>query len=437
MPARQPGGKLWAMADADSILPEQLCVGLYIELDLPWFAHPFPFSRFKIKSEEQLASLRQLGLAAIRYDPERSDCLPLRPPEEALPRTLPEREIAPPPVLDESPAMQAKRARIEHLTRLRTEIEQVEKTFLKAADALKRITRNLHGQPEQAFEDADALVSVLVSTALAEGDCKIHAMGGALGEESYFHSLNVAVLAMIIGNAVHLKREELHQLGLGALMHDIGHMEVPDALLIRRDALNKAEQAVYELHCRNGVKLGRKLGLTESAQTVIGQHHERADGSGYPEGLSGNQISLYARIVAITNAYDNLCNPTDPAKGVTPYEALSQLFAKQRHRFDESLLRTLIRCLGVYPPGSLVRLSNDQFGLVLSVNPQHPLKPSVMVYNPDIPQEAALILDLEHEPELKLSAALRAAALPGEVVRYLNPRQRVSYYFDRQPGKKK
>ena len=141
-----------------------------------------------------------------------------------------------------------------------------------------------------------------------------------------------------------------------------------------------------------------------------------------------------ARIVGLINAYDNLCNPQDLSKALTPYEALSQLFAKQRDKFDQNLLRTLIRVLGVYPPGTVVRLSDQRLGLVVSVNTREAMKPAVLLYDPDIPAEAALILDLAAEPALKIAEGIKPGLLPQEVFHYLNPRQRVTYAFDKKPG---
>jgi len=423
-----------AEAEAQYVTPDQLCVGLYIHLDLAWMDHPFTFSSFKIKNDEQIETLRGLGLERIRYDPERSDVLPRRVFDE--PEAQPEQPAAPRISDAAAAALAEKKARMAQLARLREEIEEVERRFTRAAESLKHIARNVFGQPEQAFAEADGLVSDLVDTALSKGDVKIHAMSQQLGEDVYFHSLNVSVLALILGRTIHLRPDEMHQLGLGALFHDIGQNELPGSITAKKEPLTRAEQAVYEQHCKLGLKVAKRLGLSERATLVLLQHHEMADGSGYPERLQGNQISLFARIVAICNTYDNLCNPPQITNALTPAEALAQMFALQRAKFDDGLLRSFIKCLGVYPPGSLVQLSNGQFGLVLSVNPNHPTKPSVMLYDPHVPKEAALIVDLEREDQLKITKSLRAALLSREALAYLSPRQRVTYYFDQQQNKR-
>ena len=167
---------------------------------------------------------------------------------------------------------------------------------------------------------------------------------------------------------------------------------------------------------------------------VIAQHHEAIDGSGYPTGLTGDRISLAARVVAVVNVYDNLCNPVNIAAAITPHEALSLMFAKQRAQHDALALGKLVHMLGVYPPGSVVRLSNDMIGMVLSVNTAKPLRPLVMVYDAAVPRHEAISIDLEDEPEINIGKSLRPAQLPRQIFEYLSPRRRTTYYFDAADG---
>lgn len=409
------------------ITPDQLCVGLYIHLDLSWMDHPFTFSSFKIKSDEQIAILRGLGLSKIRYEPGKSECAP--PPAKPKPATEPVK-----PAVDEA-ALNEKRARVEQLNAIKAEIEAVEKKFRKAADTLKNISRNLHSRPQETMQEANELVSSMVESMLSIGDVKIHAMSQKLGEDVYFHALNVAVLSMVLGKAVDLDAEQLQQIGLGALFHDIGKTELPTTVTMKSQALNRAEQSLLETHCRLGGKLGLKLGLPESALRIVLLHHECCDGSGYPTQARAEQLPQVVKIVSLINAYDNLCNPTNQANAVTPAEALSQMFALQRAKFDETLLKAFIKCMGVYPPGSLVQLNNDMVGLVLSVNASHSLKPNVLVHDPDIPKDQAVVISLETAADLKIVKSLRPNAVSAETRDYLNPRKRVTYYFDPQTQK--
>jgi HD-GYP domain-containing protein (c-di-GMP phosphodiesterase class II) len=225
-------------------------------------------------------------------------------------------------------------------------------------------------------------------------------------------------------------------LGVGGLLHDIGLKEVPDKILRKTDALTQAERNFYEMHCEYGVTLGQRLHLPPSVLSIIREHHELFDGAGFPAKLKGESIKLLSRIVSIANYYDELCNPLAIADALTPHESLSLMFAKLRGKFDPKLLQVFIRCLGVYPPGTIVQLSNGAIGMVATVNTARPMKPTVMVYDPDVPKNEAILLDMDRETEFNIAKAIRPAQVPREVYNYLSPRKRVSYYFDANSARK-
>jgi putative nucleotidyltransferase with HDIG domain len=413
------------------VSPEQLCIGLYIFIDLPWFSHSFSFNNFKIRSAEQIKDLRELGVKRFRYDPERSDaaaCSSLTP--QAL---APAPQLQPVQAqLDESPELVEKRLRIERLKERREKIGNVEKAFVKAAAIMRNINRNLQSRPKECLEEVGELVDQMARAFLEAPDLTLHVMGEkAGGEEVYYHGLNTSILSMMLAKELGVSLEDGRMLGLGALMHDIGLMDIPDRVLKKNpEELTHAEIELRKLHCEYGVRMAVRAGLPEVVQLVIFQHHEMVDGSGYPKGLKGEAIHRLARIISLVNYYDNLCNPTDLAKALTPHEALSLMFAQRRAKFDAKVLQLMIRCLGVYPPGSIVKLSNDALALVQSVNPQKPLRPWVMIYDPAVPKEEAIMLDLEQEPEINISKAIRPIQLPAAVYDYLSPRKRVTYFFD-------
>lgn len=419
------------------ITPDQLRVGLYIHLDISWLEHPFSFNSFKIKSEDQIKTLRALKLKRIRYEPERSDTppyphapapeataeAPAAAPAEAGPETL--AAVLTDPILAE------KQESIERLRRMREKVTRTEKAFIKAATVMRNINRNLMTRPQESLAEASGLVEQMVQAFLESPDVTLQVMGERSGgEEVYFHALNVSILAMMLAKGMGFDSQEGRLLGLGGLLHDIGLMQVPDRILMKTEPLTHAELNLRRMHCEYGVEMGQKLGLPPKVLQVIGQHHECMDGTGYPQGLKGDAIAPMARVVALVNHYDKLCNPTDLGKAFTPHEALSQMFAQSRNKFDAKALQVMIHNLGVYPPGTIVRLSNEALALVSSVNPTKPLRPWVVVYDPQVPKDEAIILDLEHEPDVNISKAIRPAQLPAEVYGYLSPRKRITYYFD-------
>jgi hypothetical protein len=154
--------------------------------------------------------------------------------------------------------------------------------------------------------------------------------------------------------------------------------------------------------------------------------------------LSTDRIGLGARIVAIVNRYDNLCNPGGRTLALTPHEAVAMMFAQSRLRFDPPVLNAFIRMMGVYPAGSLVQLTDDRYAMVVGINSTRPLKPRVLVHGASGQRQGprgtsgavAQLLDLELQPDLGIRRSLAASKVPPPVLAALDPRPRVSYYFE-------
>jgi putative nucleotidyltransferase with HDIG domain len=411
------------------IHPRQLRVGMYVHLDLSWMQHPFPLSSFKIKDEAQLNAIQAIGLEQVRYDPLRSDCEPL-PVSGEMPEPEPEVIQVITSLPEAEPIEEDKRK--ARVALLNYAIRECEKSFVKATNTARQAIQNITSSPQQAVVEADLLIGEMVKSILTEGGMVIQAMDGSrLGDDTYCHPLNSIVLAMMVAKAMSMSEEDAHCLGLAALFHDVGKHEVPDSILMNTGELSRAEQAFLQQHCEFGADIVLNAGISERVAQIIYQHHELADGSGYPRGLAAADIDPLARILSMVNIYDNLCNPVNVADAMTPYSALSNMFSNNRKRYDNAMLNTFIKALGVYPPGSIVLLNDGVYGIVMSVNPQKLLKPVVMLHNRRIERDMPDILDLGEETDTTISKCLHANQLPKDVADYLQCRQRLSYYFSK------
>ena len=412
--------------DNSYITMDQLKVGLYVYLDLKWFEHPFAFNNFKIKDEEQIAIIKTLGLKKVRYDAARSDQRPAPSQPEK-----PCDETAPAPVLKEHPALAAKRALVEKIRLQREASARIETAFVDTAKTIHNVEKNLLTHPEETLKQADQLVEQIADSILSAPELALHVMGDKMGgEEMYFHSLNVTMLSLMMARDIKMPAEAVKSLGMGALFHDIGLREIPNKILLKMEPLTQAERNYFELHCQYGIEIGHGLKLPAPTIAIIREHHELYDGTGYPQKLKGDAINLLARIVAIANHYDELCNPLNISNALTPHEALATMFAKLRAKFDPRLLQVFVRCLGVYPPGTIVQLSNGVIGMVATINTAKPMKPMLVIYDPQIPKEEAILVDMETEVDVNIAKAIRPAQLSREIYNYLSPRKQVSYYFD-------
>ena len=409
-----------------TISVDQLCVGLYVHLDMRWMDHTFARNSFLLKNAGQIDAIKRLGIAQIRVEPARCVSRPL-----LLPAQAPEPPPLAVPSAEENVLIDEKRSRVERIRAERAAIAQCEKEFAKAGSTLRYIERDMFSRPKEAFAAADKLVQQMLDSVLADQAIAIHLVNDKIaGEDVYFHSLNVAVLAMMVGKALALPSADIRAMGIGCLFHDIGKVEIPARIVNATQPLNRAEKNLLQMHCQYGLNAVAKLGLSKASLDIIGQHHEYVDGTGYPQHLRGEDISYLARIVCVINAYDNHCNRPNPAESLTPFDAMSTMFKQQRSLFDPAVLNVFIRCMGVYPPGTLVKLSDETLGMVISIHSGKPLRPSVLIYDPSVPKDEAIILDLSQESDLEISASLKPGQLGPQAYDYLSPRKRMSYFLD-------
>jgi hypothetical protein len=296
--------------------------------------------------------------------------------------------------------------------------------------------------PQQAGRTGLALTRAMLDKMLGSDEIGIRLIGGG-ADRAAAHALNVTVVSLLIGRTLNLGEAEMTDLGVGALLHDVGKLDVAERLRHEEQGFTAAEIAAYRDHVAKGVAHGQRMLLAPGALAVLAQHHEHADGSGFPHKFSADRMAIAARIVAIVNRYDNLCNPGSRTIALTPHEAVAMLFAQGRARYDAPVLNAFIRMMGVYPTGSLVQLTDDRFAMVVGVNTNRPLKPRVLVHG--TPRAAvsrgrcaaqppaisdAELLDLETTPDLGIRRSLAAAKLPQAALQALDPRPRVSYYFE-------
>ncbi len=406
---------------------DALRVGMFVHLDMGWMSHPFPLGSFKITSAEQMATIRTLGLKRLRWSPHQSD--PAEAPEPGEPSTITfDSTPVELPILTSEAA-----ARTEHMRRLaeqRQGLVVCERQFAEASHACQQLAALVPSQPQQAREQAEALTTALLQKMLGDQDLCIRLLSDAAGDKASAHALNVTIISLLMGRSFGLDADDMLDLGLGAMLHDIGKTLLPERMRHRDDAFSATEARLYEEHVAHGVTLGRKMGLSAGAMLVIAQHHEHADASGFPLRLNADRMTAAARIVSLVNRYDNLCNPHLPGRALTPHESLSLLFAQGKTKFDTAILGGFIKMMGVYPAGSTVQLTDDRFAMVVSVNSSRPLKPRVLVHEPGVPREEALVLDLETVPGLGIRRSMKPLQLPPSALDYLSPRQRVAYFFE-------
>lgn len=406
------------------IAVDRLRPGVFISItELGWLDHPFLLSRFRIDSLEQIKVLRGLGLTEVEWDPVRSAVQPLPEAEDHLPE--PDFSSA---VLQSM--LDAKRERTAVVRAQRESLARCERLFEQESTGVHDILRDLGARPNESYGRAKTTVGRMVGGLLNAQSVAVHLVNMKVKEPGMaHHAMNVMVLSLLLGKAAGLGEEEMRCLGLGAMFHDIGKIDIP-ARVLRNSQRTSAEEQFYQAHVGYGIKNASSISdLPVPVKNIIACHHEHWEGSGFPNRLAGAKIPRLARVVAIANRYDNLCNPFDIRQAKSPAEAVAHLFKRERDHFDPELLQLFVKSVGVYPPGCFVGLSDGSVGLVVETNSADLLHPLIMLHDPGVPRSEALLLDLS-ETAIKIESALSPAKLPIEVVEYLAPRGRIDYYIE-------
>lgn len=412
----------------------QLRPGVYVRLTLPWTEHPFMFNAFVIANEDQARMISAMNLPELFCDITRCK-VPSLPKQVFVAEPEPDKEA------EEAKArmvalaarqMAEKQARAVVMEELRGRLDKAQKHYAGAARAIGGALDCFDQHPRESIRQMAQVSSESTEALLADPDSAIVLIAEKAHEEGHAaHSLSVMTLSLLLGKQARLPADALRALGIGALLHDIGKSKI-NASILHNTHRNKHEEAIYRSHTRLGYDIALRAGtLSESMLDAILHHHENLDGSGFPDGLSGEGIHLAARVVAIANRFDNLANPHDCRLALSPSEALSRMWTREQEHFDSLLLQLFVRAMGVYPPGSIVQLDDGRIGAVVaSASTESPLSPQVMIYEPEVPRRQAIIVDLGKETSCRIERPLRLQDRPSAELDYLLPRRRISWFHN-------
>jgi HD-GYP domain-containing protein (c-di-GMP phosphodiesterase class II) len=413
---------------------DKIRLGMYIRLPLSWWKHPFARNTFLVQSPRDLKIIRGLGLQTIEYDPEKTlteapFLQESRPPEQTIPTasTIP---IAQEIDAEQKARIGRKRRQIQFLKQRRKDLARREQEYNAAFSQVSQIMKAIVSDPEPSMASAQVLLNNVVDTMLRDEESMVHLIN--LKERdaiAYFHSLNVCILSLILGKKLGLSEAELKELGLGTLFHDIGKQKIPPKILLKTTPLTKAEEKYLQLHPRYGLSLlAGNQNVSPKALQIIYQHHEKCDGKGYPQGLTEHQISYFAKITSVVNVYDNITNQQVKGRSFTPHEALSFMYTQLQREFSGEIVSSFIKSLGVYPPGTLVELSDKSLGMVITTDHLQSMRPTVILYDESAPRDEPFIINLAEEDEVNIVRCLRSSEVSPEVVSYLQPGRMVGFF---------
>lgn len=344
--------------------------GMYIaQLDRPWLETPFAVQGFYVRDDDDVGFVAK-HCAYVYVDPRR------RMQVKAAPR-------------------KALTGRQTHTNKVELKQElKVAKTELEsAAGAMQKVFTQLKTNRQLNLSTMQKAINPLIDSVLRNNEAisallRIKSRGDYL----YNHSLSNAVWAALLGRHLGLDVPTLKNLALGAAVVDVGMVQIEDSITGSASALTSDQRTHVHKHVSLGIKLLRASGSVDpDVISIVQSHHERHDGSGYPEGLKGDDIPLLARIVGLVDSYDAMITDRPWALGRSSFEAMQELADAKDRLFQSELVEQFLQAIGMFPTGSVVELNTGEVGVVVQQNPTRRLRPKIVV-----------ILDPAHKRHEKL-----------------------------------
>ncbi|HVA54499.1 MAG TPA: HD-GYP domain-containing protein [Gammaproteobacteria bacterium] len=361
--------------------------GMYvIELDRPWVGTPFMFQGFLIETDEELEQLKSLCTFVVVDDSQ--SIIAVGSAGKPVDNHVALAKANDAAKLSTQPAGRSPNAH----TSVRENIEQI----LAIAKADESID----------IKESQVIVTRLVQQSVNHNLMMQMSNLRNRQDREAGHSLNTAILAIAFGKHLGQSEERLHSLGLGAILHDIGKTRIPHELLNKPGKLNNEEFAVIKRHPNEGYEmLMASNNVPDEVLNMVRHHHERVDGSGYPNGLKGNDVPLSVGIVSLADAFETLTTDNLYQPALTPVQALQRLRTTGTECFGKDLLQDFMRFMGLYPIGSVVKLSSGDIAVVFSADPKTRMRPLIMLVRDEksIEIRPHRLVNLAVLPESKLS----------------------------------
>ncbi len=351
----------------------QLRPGMYVhDLNVGWLDHSFWRRRFMVRHEGTVDAIQREGIREVFIDTHRG------------------LDVAPEPVVASAPpdlgvsysrVAEIRRRRAEQTT-LGEERRRARHVDQEARAVVHSAMQEVRGGRPVGVRRMRPLVDKMVASVLRQPDALVPAVRSQTPDRYHLsHPVSSSALMIAFGNALELSQEEICNIALGALVHDIGKARVSDRVLNKPGRLTPGESVQVRTHVVESRSILLDLpDVAIATMAVAAQHHERYDGSGYPNRLVGEKISLYGQMAGIVDVYDALTSDSCYHKAIAPTEALRRIYEMAPTQFKPELVQAFVRAVGVYPVGTLVRLDNGTMGVVVEQHADDLLRPVVNVF---------------------------------------------------------
>lgn len=351
----------------------QLRIGMFVhDLHCNWIDHPFLRNRFLLATDDDLKKIIDAGISTVEIDTDKGNDVdpPMTAESDAGSASASAIQVTP-----EATAVIVPRSFGEELERAR-EVKQ------RATQVVRDVMRDARLGKAISLDDVQPIVQDITESILRNPGALIGLLRLRDKDDyTFLHSVSVCTLMVAFCRSMGFDSAQTQQAGLGGLLHDTGKAMVPDEILNKPGRLTDSEFDVIKKHPQDGYGFLLKTpDIGEVPLDITLHHHERIDGSGYPHRLSGEQITPMAQMAAIVDVYDAITSDRVYHKGIAPAEALRKIFDWSKQQFDPKYVQAFMRCVGIYPVGTLVLLESGRLAVVTEPHETNMLTPKVNAF---------------------------------------------------------
>jgi putative nucleotidyltransferase with HDIG domain len=370
------------------VAPHDLKKGMYVsELDRPWLDTPFLFQGFRITNSDEIKEISDL-CDFVFVETEKST-IPVQEPRPSTDRDATRQTDKKTNKKTNKKSVQIIKPAAPYRNKFEDEYPVARTIYQHTHDMAGALFNDVRMGKSLDIKETRHVVNQMVDSILRNPD----ALGllGSLSEKNdalAAHAITVCTLSLSFGRYIGLDKATLVDLGMGALLHDIGETKLPDELVNHKDDLSDEQRAMLQSHTSIGTMMLKKLpDVSERVVEIVRDHHERADGSGYPAKVDNSSLDICTKIVSIVDTYDSITSGVHGREKIGLDVALKFIYSWREGLFDAQLVEKFIQCIGIYPIGSAVELRSGHIGVVISSQPDARLFPKVL-----------LVLDAAGEP---------------------------------------